>query len=74
MQVYAGECMYRHANGVIRRLRLLNVSPAARRQEVASTLPAAKVWTATANLAAPIEQETVLSVVTAGPFFVSVRQ
>jgi hypothetical protein len=51
--VYAGECMYRHANGV---------------QEVASTLPAAKVWTTTANLAAPIVQETVLSEVTAGPF------
>ena len=38
MQLYAGECMYRHANGVVRRLRLLNVSPTARRQEVASSL------------------------------------
>ena len=34
MQVHAGECMYRHANGVLRRLRLLRVSAAARRQEV----------------------------------------
>ena len=34
MQVYAGECRYRHANWVLCRLRPLRVSPAARRQEV----------------------------------------